>query len=326
MKIKLSLVLKVIVSLGLLIIVFSRIDFNQAWKQIQYLSLPFVASVLLYYTGLQWLSCLRWQVVLRAINHSSPMRNLLSSYFAGMFLNIFLPGALGGDVYRVYRVAKDTKDSEAAIVSVFIERFTGLTALSAIAVIGLPPVFSIVGRWDIILIFFACVSALVGVVLLVVSPKLLIWADPMLQKLKLGNLLERLAKIQVLMKQFAQHRKALALSLGLSLLLQLGIVYYHYLIAQQLKISISFLELLVFIPIIVVITLLPISLGGLGLKEGLWVYLFSRVGLTAEQALLLSITITLLSWLLSLPGGIVLLMDSAGVKYLKQKNTDNSSP
>jgi glycosyltransferase 2 family protein len=326
MKIKLSLVLKVVVSLGLLIIVFSRIDFSQAWTQIQYLSLPFVASILLYYTALQWLSCLRWQVVLRSINHSSPMRNLLSSYFAGMFLNIFLPGALGGDVYRVYRVAKDTKDSEAAIVSVFIERFTGLTALSAIAVIGLPPVFSIVGRWDIILIFFACVSALVGVVLLVVSPKLLIWADPILKKLKLGNLLERLAKIQILMKQFAQHRKALAFSLGLSLLLQLGIVYYHYLIAQQLKISISFLELLVFIPIIVVVTLLPISLGGLGLKEGLWVYLFSRVGLTAEQALLLSITITLLSWLLSLPGGIVLLMDSAGVKYLKQKNTDSSSP
>jgi glycosyltransferase 2 family protein len=326
MKIKLSLVLKILVSIGLIVLLAFRVDFNQAWARIQYISLPFVAFVLLYYTGLQWLSCLRWQVVLRSINHSTPMSNLLSSYFAGMFLNIFLPGALGGDVYRVYRIARATKDSEAAIVSVFIERFTGLAALSTIAIIGLPPVFIMVGRWDIILLFFACVSSLVGVVLLVISPKLLHWAEPILQKLKLGSLLNRLAKIQILMKQFAQHRQALFFSLGLSFLLQLGIVYYHYLIAQQLKIPISFFELLVFIPIIVVITLLPISLGGLGLKEGLWVYLFSRVGLTSEQALLLSITITLFSWILSLPGGIVLLLDSAGFRYIRQKNTDDTFP
>ena len=322
MKLKPTTVLKTIVSIGFLVLVFSRIDFSKAWTQFQYLSLPFIVFALLYYTGCQWLSCWRWQVVLRSSDHSVPISSLLSSYFAGMFLNIFLPGALGGDVYRVYRVAKETKDSEVAIVSVFLERFTGLAALSALALLGLPPAFKLVGRWDIILLFLTCVGTLVGAVLLISSPQLLIWAEPWLEKFHLSAVAARFAKIQILLRKFAQHRKALALSMGLSLLLQLAIVYYHYLVAQQLKIPISYLELLVFIPIIVVVTLLPISLGGLGLKEGLWVYLFSRIGLTAEQALLLSLTITALSWLLSLPGAVILLLDSAGFQYVKHGKID----
>ncbi|KAM3102332.1 YbhN family protein [Phormidesmis sp. 146-12] len=318
MKLKPVTVLKTIVSLALLGFVLTQIDFYQAWTQFQHLSWQFILLALLFYTGCQWLSCLRWSVVLQSSNHSVPMSHLLSSYFAGMFLNIFLPGALGGDAYRVYRVAQITKDPEVALVSVFLERFTGLAALSALAVLGLPPAFRLVGRWDIILLFMSCVGALVGAVLLISSPKLLIWVEPWLEKFRLGRVVDRFAKIQILLRKFAQHRRALALSMGLSLLLQLAIVYYHYLVAQQLKIPVSYLELLVFIPIVVVVTLLPISLGGLGVKESLWVYLFSRVGLAAEQALLLSLTITALSWLLSLPGAVILLLDSAGYQQIRR--------
>lgn len=321
MKLKPITVLKTIVSVGLLALVFTHLDLNQAWTQFQYLSWPFIVFALLFYTGCQLLSCFRWLVVLQSSGHSVPMSSLLSSYFAGMFLNIFLPGALGGDAYRVYRVAQKTKDSEVALVSVFLERFTGLAALSALALLGLPPAFKVVGRWDIILLFMTCVGMLVGAVLLIASPRVLIWAEPWLEKFRLSRLAARFAKIQILLRKFAQDRRSLALSMGLSLLLQLAIVYYHYLVAQQLRIPISYLELLVFIPIIVVVTLLPISLGGLGLKEGLWVYLFSRIGLTVEQALLLSFTITALSWLLSLPGAVILLLDSTGFQQVRQRKT-----
>jgi uncharacterized protein (TIRG00374 family) len=318
MKPKLITALKITVSSVLLILVLTRLDWHETWTQIHFLSIFFVIFALFYYTACQWLSCLRWQVVLQSSGHSAPMSNLLSSYFAGMFLNIFLPGALGGDVYRVYRIAKITQDSEVALVSVFLERFTGLAALSALAILGLPPAFKLIGRWDIVLLFLICVGSLVGAVLLIMSPQLLMWAEPWLIKLRLQHVAARFAKIQILLRKFAQHRQALILSMGLSLLLQLAIVHYHYLVAQQLKISISYLELLVFIPIIVVVTLLPISLGGLGLKEGLWVYLFSRIGLSAEQALTLSLTISVLGWLLSLPGAIILLLDNSGFQQAKQ--------
>ncbi|MBT9316375.1 lysylphosphatidylglycerol synthase transmembrane domain-containing protein [Leptothoe spongobia] len=320
-------VVKITVSLILIALIVTQVDFVEAGQHIQTLSWPFVAFALLFYTGLQWLSCWRWQMVLKSQGYQVRLRPLMSSYFAGMWLNIFLPGSLGGDVYRVYQVSQRTQDSEAALVSVFLERFTGLAALSAIAVMGLPPAFQLVGRWDIIALFLGAVGALVGAVLLIMSPRLLQWAEPWLMRLSLGAIAARFTKIQTLLHQFAKDRSALVSSMGLSFILQLGIVIYHFLIAQQLAISISFLALVVFIPIVVVITLLPISLGGLGLKEGLWIYLFSRVGLSSEEALLLSLTVTLLGWLLSIPGGIILLLDSAGYQHVRAARTEsNSSP
>ncbi len=317
MNIKPLVILKTGVSVSILAIVFTHVNWDQIETQIHTLSLPFVAFVLVYYTGCQWLSCLRWQVILKAAGHGISIWRLLGSYFAGMFLNNFLPGAFGGDVYRIYQIAQASQDSEAALVSVFLERFSGLAALSALAILGLLPAFHLIARWDIILLFLGCIVALVGGVLLIASPQLLRWIKPWLEHLHLHQLTTRFAKIQQLIRQFAHHYSALAASLGLSLILMLAIVYYHYLIAHQLHISVSYLELLVFIPIVTVITLLPISLGGLGVKEGLWIYLFSRIGISMEQALLLSFTMTALALLISLPGGAILLLHSLKTQSTK---------
>lgn len=312
---------KITVSVTLLALIVTQVDISQTWQHVHSLSWPFVAFALLFYTGLQWLSCWRWQIVLQSQGYNIRLRSLMSSYFAGMWLNTFLPGSLGGDVYRVYQVSQTTQDSESALVSVFLERFTGLAALSAIAVMGLAPAFQLVGRWDIIALFVGAVGTLVGAVVLIMSPRLLRWAEPWLMRLRLGAIAARLTKIQTLLRQFSTDRSALRSSMGLSFILQFGIIVYHFLIAQQLAISISFLALVVFIPIVVVITLLPISLGGLGLKEGLWIYLFSRVGLSSEEAVLLSLTVTILGWLLSIPGGLILLRDSAGAQHLRAART-----
>lgn len=317
MKKNLKVFFKTIVSISLMAVVLGQIDFTQAWEKFRHLSPSFIVYALVFYTCLQWLSCIRWQIVLLPSGHKIATHRLMGSYFAGMFLNIFLPGAVGGDAYRVYQVAKDIKDSEIALVSVFLERFTGLMALSAMALVGWVLAFELIGRWDIIILFSGCVLSLVGGTALIANTTLLRWAEPWLNKLRLTSISGRLKKIQVLLHQFAHNRQALVLSTGLSLVLQCAIACYHYLVAQQLGIDISFLELLVFIPIVVVITMLPISLGGLGLKEGLWVYLFTRVGQSAEEALILSLVITGLGWLLSLPGAIVLILDTAGIKRLK---------
>ncbi|WP_019502919.1 lysylphosphatidylglycerol synthase transmembrane domain-containing protein [Pseudanabaena sp. PCC 6802] len=318
MKRKSVVALKVAVSLGILAFVFSRVDLAQIWTQVNYLSLPFVAFALLYYTGCQWLSCWRWQTVLRATGHFVSISRLLASYFAGMFVSIFLPGSFGGDVYRSYTVSQKIGDIEVAIASVFLERFTGLAAIFALALLGLPLAFKIIGRWDIILLFVVCASVISGGTLLIASPRLLIWAEPWLQKLRMGGIVARIAKIQIILRKFVQHRRAMAIAIAISLLIQLAVPFYQYLLAQQLKISISYLELLIFTPISIVVTLLPISFGGLGVQEGLWVYLFGRVGVSAEQAITLSLTFTLLGWILSLPGSIVLFLDAAGVQKLKQ--------
>lgn len=317
MKDKLPIFLKTTVSLGLLVFIFTRIDLNQILSRLQLLSLPFVLFALLFYTGCQWLSCLRWQVVLKSAGYHIPIHYLLSSYFAGMFVSIFLPSSVGGDVYRVYRITKAIDNPEIAFASVFLERFTGLAAVFALALVGIPPALKIIGSWDIMLLFFACAGVIWGVFLLIVSPYLLRWTQPWLVKLRLGKIAERLAKIQVISMQFLKHRQSLGMAIAISFVIQLSIILYQYMLAQQLKIPISYLELLVFTPISIVVTLLPISLGSLGIQEGLWAYLFSRIGLTAEQAVTLSLTFTMLGWVLALPGSVILMLDSKGLKSTK---------
>ena len=322
MKIQIKNILKIIISLVFLTLVLVRVDFSQIWKNLQYLSFYFVIFALLYYALCQCLSCLRWQIILQSTGYSVSMGTLLSSYFGGMFLNTFLPGTIGGDVYRIYRINRKIGESESAFVSVFLERIMGISALLAMALISFPLSFSLVGRWDIILLLFICTIILLGCVMLVASPKLLLWLEPWSEKFHLEfyleNIAARVAKVQILLRQFAQHHIALVLTLGLSLLFQLLVVFYYYLISQQLKIPISYWQLLVFNAIITVVTFLPISLGGLGVKEGLLAYLFSRVALTIEQAVLLSLTVTALTWLLNLVGGLSLLLDSTGFQEAKQ--------
>lgn len=312
------------VSAALLAAALYSIDIASFFRQLSHLEPHFILYALLFYSCLQWLSCIRWQIVLAPSGHRLATWQLMGSYFAGMFLNIFLPGAVGGDAYRVLQVSRRTQDSEIGLVSVFLERFTGLVALSLMGILGVVPLFKLIDRWDIILLFLGCVGALAGGTLLIASPGLLRWLSPGLNRLHLEKLVTRVAKIQALLYQFIQHRRALFLSITLSLILQISIVFYHYLLAQQLGIAVTFLELLVFVPIVVVITMLPISLGGIGIKEGLWIYLFTQVGQTAEAALLFSITLTVLSWLLSLPGAIILAANSQGLRRYLQ--TRSASP
>ena len=61
---------------------------------------------------------------------------LLNLYFAGLFINNFLPSTIGGDIFRGYQVGRDVDDGALAMASVFMERFTGMTALMAIALVA----------------------------------------------------------------------------------------------------------------------------------------------------------------------------------------------
>jgi uncharacterized protein (TIRG00374 family) len=253
--------------------------------------------------------------VLRASGHQVSANALLPNYFAGMFLNLVLPGSFGGDVYRVVRLSRRIHDSEIAFASVLLERFTGLVAMLGVGILGLPVLFNMIERWDIILLFVACTGMVFTGVVLTTSPRLLKLTAPLLERLKLRSFVERMAKLQWILSKFAHDRRSLVLAIGLSLIINLAIIYYQYLIAQQLQIPISYLALLVFTPILVIVTLLPISFGGLGLNESLRAYLFSRAGLTIDQAVLLSLMYTAFGWILGLPGSLILLSNFATAKF-----------
>ena len=312
-------IIKTLISCLILGVLFWQVDIPHLLRQLDRLTLPFTLFALCFYAGCQWLSCIRWQVILKSHGAQHSLGELFSSYFGGMFLNTFLPSSIGGDVYRVYRLSQSHGESEIAFVSVFLERITGVIALMGIALVAFVPAIQILGRPDILFLLLGCSILLGGAIALMSSPWVLQRASPILLRLKLKALTDKFVKIQALLIQFSTHHQELGLTLLLSLVLQLLLVFYYFLIAQQLDINISYGVLLIFIPIITIISMLPISLGGYGIKEGTVSYLFTRIGLSLEQALLFSISISFLGLLLSLPGAIVLLKRSPSKKLQNNK-------
>ena len=309
-KSSLVTVAKALVSLLILGYLFWQIDLPHLWQQMDRLSLPFILFALGFYAGCQLLSCFRWQIILQAHGVHHPLGDLFRCYFGGMFLNSFLPSSIGGDAYRVYRLSQSQGKPEIAFASVFLERVTGLIALLTIAFVALIPAVQKFGQLDILLLLVGCTLTLWTGVALILNPWLLRPTYSLFRRLKLSRLWRKLFKIQRLLIRFARSKQQLITSMLLSLLLQLLLVYYYFLVAQQLNISLTYGDLLVFIPIITVFSMLPISIGGYGVKEGIVSYLFVRVGLTIEQALLFSIALTFLGLLLSLPGAVVVLQRS----------------
>ncbi|MBP0015538.1 MAG: flippase-like domain-containing protein [Roseofilum sp. SBFL] len=299
--------IKALISLSIIVAIFSLVNLEQIWAKISDLSIGFIIFCLFYYTLLQWISCLRWQVILKSSGYKLPIIYLLKSYFCGMFLNLFLPGSFGGDVYRTFQVSRETQNAEVAAASVLLERVTGLIALCFLAMLGLPFAWRLIDQWDILLVFMMTTGFLCMVWLTLTSPRLFNITKRVFTLFSLENLGNRLSKIQQAGISFQRNSRVFKLSLFYATLFILGVIYYHYLVAQQLNIEISYFELLVFIPMITIVSLLPFSLGGLGIKEGFWVYLFLRIDLTAESAVILSLTITVLAWIISLPGGLLLI-------------------
>lgn len=117
----------------------------------------------------------------------------------------------------------------------------------------------------------------------------------------LGNIWEKtLAAARILW-----HAPAyLAFFFGLASLYQISMILAHVVVAHMLKIEISILHFFYLVPITAMVTLLPISLNGIGVRESAFAFALSRAGATAELAIALSVTITMCTLLLSLIGGL----------------------
>jgi uncharacterized membrane protein YbhN (UPF0104 family) len=301
--------LRAAVSIALLALLLCRLDLDQLLDDVRRLSPAFVLFAWAYYAGCQLLSAYRWQLLLKAQDIHVPLGRLFSFYMAGMFLNNFMPGAVGGDVAKVYQLYRHTGQGRHALVSVFLERFTGLVGLALISVVTLL-------LWTRGLHSPWIVGAVGGTALFLGGVVVLIWWPPLsgliirlLGSLFPQKLAVRLQGIWAALADYRNHRGTLVTTVALSVFLQGVMALFYALVAQAMGIDIKAHFFLLFLPVVAVVTLLPISIGGLGLREAVMVFLFGQVGVSAADVLAVSLTAHLLNTALSLWGGVLLLWD-----------------
>lgn len=299
--------LKLFVSLALLALLLARTDLKAIGALFRSLRVPiFFGSILLYLLA-QLLSTVRWRCLLQAEKIHLSFWRLVLLYYEGMFFNLMLPTAIGGDLVRGYQVSRLTERREASLASILVERLSGFAALAIIGCIAIIPAYAHVNDPAIVWLMVGSAAGMIALIASLLSDRLQALFLRLLHGVGLGRFHDTAHRLYEAVQQYWTHRGALLLALGLSLILQSMVITIFFLISQALNLSVPLRYFFLFVPLISVISMLPISIAGLGLREGSAVYLFSKVGLDSAGALSLSLLWFAVTALCSGLGGVVFL-------------------
>ena len=244
----------------------------------------------LYLAG-QTVCAYKWRLLAGPLGLRHAFARFWVAYFGGMFMNLFLPTSVGGDVGRALTLAGGRRGFRAAVVSVLADRGTGLLALSWVALgaerwlgdVGLPPLI----RYSI----WGLAAALTGGCLLpFLAPRLL---DGLGETMRLANRCWR-------------DPGAFLGAVGIALAFQLGLGAVYAVLGAAMGLGQPWGYYFLVSPLAALASMVPVSIFGLGFREGALVYLFGLRGVGREEALGFAVAWLALVTLLSLLGGLVL--------------------
>jgi len=246
------------------------------------------------------LAALRWRQVLVTLGVRAQVRTLLSLYLAGQFVGNFLPSTVGGDVLRFSRLSARTGDSPDSFASVVLERLTGWLVLPVITLVGLavnPGLRHLGVASDVALLTSLATLAVLALVIVGTGNR---W---------LGRRLAgragwwRFAGAVHLGVEHFRRRPLAALGvLAVGFAYQLVVVAAAFLAARALGLTIGLTAVIAFMPAVAIAQVLPISLGGLGLREGAFVLFLHPLGVSTPDAVALGLLVYGLNLAASLLG------------------------
>ena len=296
--------LKLSATLLLLFLVFRSVDPTQITHDLKnFDAKAIILLVVLCWAG-QLLCSERWRIFAASLEIKGSFRSFVQVYFASMFFNIGLPSLVGGDVVKAYVISrKNSKSLQLAIASVLQDRGAGLMSLLAYgsaAILLHPLAWKGFPLWGAYLVSWI---AVVAALLLVFK----------------GNRLYRRflnPRSQTVWQKALQAASGFHLALGQSSLspgAALRITLYSFVysglvlwIFQQVTVAaghpVGVVSFSALFPLIALGTMLPLTLGGLGIREWLYVEALSLVGIPRDQGLVISLATSALYLLINLGG------------------------
>ena len=288
---------RLLVSVSILVVILHSIDFPQAWQVAARARPDLLLLALLMQFGSTALAAYRWQLIMRNLGFGQTFSFYWKSYFKAMFFNQGLPTSIGGDALRVLDVAGNGFRKRDALAGIVIDRMTGLGAVLLLALVahlvnpGLLP--------DQVYrpILWLLAAGLLGFSSLCFLG-LLPWLGRYPQLAVLKSLSDRLL-------QAVSRRRFLLLAS--SLVVPLLAMLSFFAVGRSLGLQYDLVTYFAIVPPALVLTVVPISIAGWGVREGAMVGLFSLVGADKTVVLMMSLVYGVLLILVSLPGLIVLL-------------------
>ncbi|MDD5707494.1 MAG: lysylphosphatidylglycerol synthase transmembrane domain-containing protein [Kiritimatiellae bacterium] len=307
MRQRLLFLVKLLVSAGLLYLLYRRVDARALAEQLRTARGGWLAFFFVLLAANTLISSIKWRLLLAADGIRQPLWRLCASHLTGSFFNLFLPSTIGGDVYRVADIGRHSARTVNTAASIMADRLTGFLALS---VYGL--VFPFVARrhipnWDA---RFLLLPALALGGLMAVAAVL--WEQRLLRRLA-GLLPARLrAPTMRVLDAFLASIRAYtrvpgvwAASIVIAFVFQFVAILAVYSLGRALGLGLHLLPFCFFVPFITLMEMIPISIFGIGLRDTGYVWFMLSVGRTRADAAALSLLYVAATLVYVALGGVI---------------------
>nr|WP_242527972.1 lysylphosphatidylglycerol synthase transmembrane domain-containing protein [Muricauda sp. CAU 1633] len=264
--------MKFIISAALIYFIFTKIDLKDVLQTLQKSNPLYLALALVFFVLSKGIAALRLNLFFHQIGAKITQMSNLKLYLQGMFYNLFLPGGIGGDAYKGYIIQKEYQTGTKKVVSVLLlDRLSGM----------------------LLLFLYACTLALIsansfftglmGLIIAVIPLSLVVfwWMN---------------------WKFFSYTLPIFWKSIGYSALVQLAQLVCVWCILQSLSITLDTIEYLFVFLISSIVSVIPLTIGGIGSREVTFLYGAKWLGLDASTSIGISFTFFLITALISLFG------------------------
>lgn len=303
-----KIALRILITALIFWLIFRAIDGSQVLALMAALEWPWVALALVAQLASVSMAAWRWQWVMQAQKFGLSAGFYQRSYFKGMFFNQGLPTSIGGDALRVLDVARCGFRKRDSFVGVLSDRLIGLWALMLLNAVAL--LFSLKGLPEGLL---TIVWALVSMGSLGFIALFFIYRWSFLDS---HVVLRQIVKLSKAVSVSFSHQ-ALRVFIG-SLLVHLFAMVAFFALGNAVGMDASLLTYLAIVPPAILLTVVPISLAGWGVREGALVGLFTLIGHDKVAVLAMSILYGVSLVVVSLPGLLVYLLEKDQQKEVQE--------
>jgi len=287
MKKRLLFALKVIVTVGLILWLIERVDWNSVLIKLMTVSWPLLFLYVVFQLLGNVISAKKWQIIAQFRGLTFSLREAFFAYLTGSFINNFLPSTIGGDTYRALWLAKKSEAKAASFSTVVFDRFIGLWTIALLALLFSPVLFpfikespSLAITYGILIIFF-----IVDLVITYIYCKA--WFHLFVERLPFFKLRRFLQEIIFYTKKHIWLRT----SLWSILFIFVGIVLSNFMLFHALGSDVSIIPFASVMFLVAIVSSVPLSINNIGIKEWAYITFFTLIGINIETA----VTVALLS-------------------------------
>ncbi len=273
--------LKLLVSAAGIGYIFYKVPFSSIRQNWTAETLPWIFFLLIITFLSMLIQANRWRGLLLDEGKKIPFRTFYAYIALGYFFTAFLPGGFGGDIVKTLAFGKRFKQTSRSVAAILVSRVQGLLMLFLLFFVSLPWVL-----WHYSLPFYYTIGMGIALFLSIAAILFCCFSDKVKIPERFSERLHFIAKLQESLSLYRNHKKQFFLSFWDSFLLQLIVFVTSYGYFRSIGIALDFRLVIVFSAITIIVTMLPISLNGIGIREWVIISLYTGIlGLPADKVL-----------------------------------------